>query len=107
MNSKLVFFISAVVFILGALLGVAATYTYLAPAAPMGGGVACTMEAKICPDGTSVGRTGPNCEFAACPISKQITNVEKENVGSSTVETNATTTPASEGTATTEPARAP
>src|SRR5260221_10135993 len=29
--------------------------------------VACTQEAKICPDGTSVGRTGPNCEFAACP----------------------------------------
>jgi hypothetical protein len=31
------------------------------------GGVVCTMEAKICPDGSSVGRTGPNCEFAACP----------------------------------------
>ncbi|MEO5927355.1 MAG: hypothetical protein ABIO72_01500 [Patescibacteria group bacterium] len=29
--------------------------------------VACTMEAKICPDGSSVGRTGPKCEFAACP----------------------------------------
>lgn len=29
--------------------------------------IACTMEAKICPDGTGVGRTGPNCEFAACP----------------------------------------
>lgn len=28
--------------------------------------VACTMEAKLCPDGTSVGRTGPNCEFAKC-----------------------------------------
>lgn len=28
---------------------------------------ACTMEAKICPDGSSVGRSGPNCEFAACP----------------------------------------
>ena len=28
---------------------------------------ACTEEAKICPDGTAVGRTGPNCEFAACP----------------------------------------
>lgn len=27
----------------------------------------CTQEAKICPDGTSVGRTGPNCEFAPCP----------------------------------------
>ncbi|MBU4142434.1 hypothetical protein KJ590_00330 [Patescibacteria group bacterium] len=28
---------------------------------------ACTMEAKLCSDGSSVGRTGPNCEFAACP----------------------------------------
>lgn len=28
---------------------------------------ACTMEAKLCPDGTAVGRTGPNCEFAKCP----------------------------------------
>lgn len=30
--------------------------------------VACTMEAKLCPDGSSVGRTGPNCEFNACPV---------------------------------------
>lgn len=29
--------------------------------------VACTLEAKICPDGSAVGRTGPKCEFAACP----------------------------------------
>jgi len=29
--------------------------------------VACTEEAKICPDGSAVGRTGPNCEFAECP----------------------------------------
>lgn len=29
--------------------------------------VACTMDAKMCPDGTSVGRVGPNCEFAPCP----------------------------------------
>ncbi len=28
---------------------------------------ACTMEAKLCPDGSSVGRTGLNCEFAPCP----------------------------------------
>lgn len=28
--------------------------------------VACTLEAKVCPDGTSVGREGPNCEFRAC-----------------------------------------
>jgi hypothetical protein len=29
--------------------------------------VACTQEAKQCPDGSYVGRTGPNCEFSACP----------------------------------------
>jgi len=28
---------------------------------------ACTQEAMICPDGSSVGRVGPNCEFAPCP----------------------------------------
>ena len=31
------------------------------------GGAACTQEAKVCPDGSSVGRTGPQCEFATCP----------------------------------------
>ena len=29
--------------------------------------VACTTEAKICPDGTTVGRIAPDCEFAPCP----------------------------------------
>ncbi|SRR3989339_1640468 len=28
--------------------------------------VACTMDAKQCPNGSYVGRTGPNCEFV-CP----------------------------------------
>jgi hypothetical protein len=27
----------------------------------------CTMEAKQCPDGSYVGRSGPKCEFAPCP----------------------------------------
>jgi hypothetical protein len=30
-------------------------------------GQACTMDAKICPDGSTLGRTGPNCSFPACP----------------------------------------
>ncbi len=34
---------------------------------PNPGEVACTQEAKLCPDGSYVGRTGPNCEFAECP----------------------------------------
>lgn len=32
-----------------------------------GGPIECTLDAKICPDGTSVGRVGPDCEFAPCP----------------------------------------
>lgn len=29
--------------------------------------IACTAEARICPNGSAVGRTGPACEFEACP----------------------------------------
>lgn len=29
--------------------------------------VFCTLDAKMCPDGSYVGRVAPNCEFAACP----------------------------------------
>ena len=35
-----------------------------------GNGPICTDEAKACGDGTFVGRTGPNCEFAPCPGEK-------------------------------------
>lgn len=27
----------------------------------------CDADAKICPDGSTVGRSGPNCEFTQCP----------------------------------------
>lgn len=29
--------------------------------------VACTTEAKLCSDGSSVSRSGPDCAFTACP----------------------------------------
>ncbi|GEM_PF-1544988 len=32
-----------------------------------GTGVACTADAKMCPDGSWVGRVEPDCEFAPCP----------------------------------------
>ena len=44
--------------------GVAYYYTTKVQPSP----VACTQEAKICPDGSAVSRTGPNCEFAQCPV---------------------------------------
>lgn len=37
----------------------------------------CPLEAKICPDGTSVERTGPACEFASCALP----NIEIANAG--------------------------
>lgn len=43
--------------------------------------IACTMEAKLCPDGTSVGRSGPNCVFAACALP----NAEDTQIGISFV----------------------
>src|SRR3989344_2394949 len=37
----------------------------------------CTLDVKLCPDGSYVGRTGPNCEFAACPEEKIDTSARK------------------------------
>lgn len=33
--------------------------------------IGCIMDAKICPDGSAVGRSGANCEFEACPESSK------------------------------------
>lgn len=44
--------------------------------------VACTMDAKSCPDGSFVGRSGPKCEFAPCP-GEQPTKEMKVSLGES------------------------
>ena len=31
------------------------------------GPIACTLDVYTCPDGTSLGREGPDCEFPECP----------------------------------------
>jgi DNA repair exonuclease SbcCD ATPase subunit len=51
-------------FLIGALL---AAFGMLAVRAHADEPVTCSAEAKVCPDGSSVSRTGPNCEFALCP----------------------------------------
>lgn len=53
--------------VLVVLLGVV-VYVYL-PKTTEDPAVYCTMDAKLCPDGSSVGRVGPKCEFAECPTS--------------------------------------
>jgi hypothetical protein len=70
MNIKQLFFLV----ILLAVLGFAAFVYRSTLERPLHGtnesptSVACTAEAKICPDGSSVGRTGPSCDFATCPF---------------------------------------
>lgn len=39
--------------------------------------IACTQEAKLCPGGSYVSRTGQNCEFAECPTITPTPNSEK------------------------------
>ncbi len=59
-SRKFSFLLAGLVLLFGGIFG----GFFLAKSSPK----ACTLEAKICPDGSSVGRTGPNCEFASCPI---------------------------------------
>lgn len=44
---------------------------------PLSSSGMCTTEAKLCPDGSSVGRTGPSCTFAKCAPP----NVELSDIG--------------------------
>ncbi|OGI60436.1 hypothetical protein A2641_00165 [Candidatus Nomurabacteria bacterium RIFCSPHIGHO2_01_FULL_37_25] len=54
---------------------------------------ACPTIAKICPDGSSIGATGPHCEFAECPspqaINQTVFNAERDlwafNMGDSII----------------------
>ncbi len=47
--------------------------------------VACTMDAKACPDGSFVGRTGPKCEFTPCPkVNSLITEAEARGIAEKT-----------------------
>lgn len=41
-----------------------------ANAQPPNQAASCPQDAKICPDGSFVARSGPRCEMAACPAPK-------------------------------------
>lgn len=49
---------------------------------------ACTMEAKLCSDGSYVGRSGPNCEFSECAnVGSNKPETRNENLDISTWKT--------------------
>mgnify|MGYP001569640157 FL=1 len=49
--------------------------------------VFCTMDAKVCPDGSAVGRVPPACEFATCPAIKPLLPPEEPALEATTTET--------------------
>ncbi len=54
---------------------------------------ACSQEAKICPDGSAVGRIGPNCEFAACPSAEPTSTTLETTMGQTVAGLNVSLTP--------------
>jgi hypothetical protein len=55
-----------IVLVVGILIAVAG-FVYRSAAEHPNQQIACPLDAKVCPDGTSVGRSGEACTFAACP----------------------------------------
>lgn len=64
MNSKNILFLSGVVLLIIFTVSMMAWEGRNKQSLPIE--VGCTLEARICPDGSAVGRSGPNCEFAPC-----------------------------------------
>ena len=54
------------------IIAISATAMYIVSGYPKKQTVVCTQEALICPDGSAVGRSGPNCTFAPCPVVTQV-----------------------------------
>lgn len=56
-------------------------FLYYRKPAPSDEQVACTMDALMCPDGSGVGRSGPNCEFEACPAQDKFVGELQQTAG--------------------------
>jgi len=69
LNQKWILVVAGVVVVFGLL----SVMKFSKPNREIGNGpgegepVACPMDARLCPDGSSVGRSGPRCEFDLCP----------------------------------------
>lgn len=59
-------FRNLVILLILAGVGAAGYFLFKSESGPVPG-ESCTLEALVCPDGSSVGRVPPDCEFAACP----------------------------------------
>ena len=75
------FAVSGIVGIVAVIIVLAGgSYVYVSQRDDVEEPIACTADAKLCPDGSAVGRTGPNCEFAPCPAGNSETEeTEKDD----------------------------
>ncbi len=53
----------------------------------------CNSDGKICPDGSTVGRTGSDCQFTACPASEATTSIITTTIGQVTTGLHVSITP--------------
>lgn len=53
----------------------------------------CNQDGKVCPDGSIVGRTGPLCEFPACPAPEATTATIQTTMGQKMTGLNVSITP--------------
>lgn len=53
----------------------------------------CNADAKICPDGSAVGRSGPKCEFTSCPSPAATSGTVTTYMGGSATTLNITVNP--------------
>ena len=67
MNHKILIILIILIVLSGIWLG----SKFIIDGSPVGP-VACTMDAKLCPDGSYVVRVSPKCDFAPCPETKTV-----------------------------------
>ncbi|MDE1924737.1 MAG: hypothetical protein KGH79_00970 [Patescibacteria group bacterium] len=74
-------FVFAAILLVVVLVGAGVWYLTRSPA---GSPVACSADAMQCPDGSWVGRSGPNCEFV-CPASAATSTATTTNGGGGSI----------------------
>lgn len=81
MKTKILIISLGLIIIIGAFLISNKTSYYDVQSIGNSNNIGCSEEAMQCPDGSYVGRSGPNCEFQACPMPVVIGGAPGDNGG--------------------------
>ena len=72
-NAQKAVFILSVLILLSFIVSMLVGSTAVAPKNTDEGLAVCTADARQCPDGSYVGRQGPDCAFAPCTVDREVT----------------------------------